>query len=207
DEGLLAVVQQERSPPFDRVMVLVTRVGDFNAQLCAGVLLSLLLLLLRQWRAALFAILTLLGTAVANGTLKALFARSRPDVLLEPLSSFSFPSGHSSAAFAFFLTLGVLAGRDQPPRMRLTWLLLASLPAAAIAISRVYLGAHWPSDVIAGAILAASVCAASLTFMQWRTPMSALPPRVWWLILPANLGLLSAYSLWALPGAMGLYRY
>lgn len=207
DEGLLAVVQQERSPPFDRVMVLVTRVGDFNAQLCAGVLLSLLLLLLRQWRAALFAILTPLGTAVANGTLKALFARSRPDVLLEPLSSFSFPSGHSSAAFAFFLTLGVLAGRDQPPRMRLTWLLLASLPAAAIAISRVYLGAHWPSDVIAGAILAASVCAASLTFMQWRTPMSALPPRVWWLILPASLGMLSAYSLWALPGAMGLYRY
>src|SRR5690606_41175008 len=78
-----------------------------------------------------------------------------PDVLLEPLSSFSFPSGHSSAAFAFFLTLGVLAGREQPPRMRLTWLLLACLPATAIALSRVYLGVHWPSDVLAGAMLAA----------------------------------------------------
>jgi len=207
DEGLLAVIQQERSTSFDRVMVLITRVGDFHAQLYAGVLLSLLLLLLRQWRAALFSILTLLGTALANGALKALFARSRPDVLLEPLSSFSFPSGHSSAAFAFFLTLGVLAGRGQPPRMRLTWLLLASLPAAAIAMSRVYLGAHWPSDVLAGAVLAASVCAASLTLLQWRAPMNALPPRVWWIILPASLGLLGVYSAWALPGAMGLYRY
>jgi len=207
DEGLLAVIQQERSLPFDRVMVIITRVGDFNTQLWAGVLLSLLLLLLRQWKAALFAILTLLGTALANGALKALFARSRPDVLLEPLSSFSFPSGHSSAAFAFFLTLGVLAGREQPPRMRLTWLLLACLPATAIALSRVYLGVHWPSDVLAGAMLAASVCAAGLTLVQWRTPMPVLPARVWWLVLPASLGLLGAFTVWALPGAMGLYRY
>src|SRR5690606_39774403 len=192
---------------FDRLMVIITRVGDFNTQLWAGVLLSLLLLLLRQWKAALFAILTLLGTALANGALKALFARSRPDVLLEPLSSFSFPSGHSSAAFAFFLTLGVLAGREQPPRMRLTWLLLACLPATAIALSRVYLGVHWPSDVLAGAMLAASVCAASLTLVQWRTPMPVLPARVWWLVLPASLGLLGAFTVWALPGAMGLYRY
>lgn len=207
DEGLLAVVQAERSLPFDRIMVVITRAGDFHTQLWAAVLLSLLLLLLRCWKAAGFAILTLLGTALANGALKSLFARARPDVLLEPLSSFSFPSGHASAAFAFFLTLGVLAGRGQPPRMRLTWLLLASLPAVAIAMSRVYLGVHWPTDVIGGAMLAASVCAASLTLVQWKAPMSALPPHVWWLVLPACLGLLGAFSIWALPTAMGLYRY
>ena len=207
DEGLLAVVQAERTRTFDYVMVLITRVGDFHTQLWAGVLLCVLLLLLRCWKAAAFAILTLLGTALANGALKALFARSRPDVLLEPLSSFSFPSGHSSAAFAFFLTLGVLAGRGQPPRMRLTWLLLACLPAVAIAISRVYLGVHWPTDVLGGAMLAASVCAASLTLVQWRAPMTVLAPRVWWLVLPACIGLLGAFAIWALPAAIGLYRY
>ncbi|MBK3866218.1 phosphatase PAP2 family protein [Pseudomonas stutzeri] len=207
DEGLLAVIQGERSATFDRVMVVITRAGDFHTQLWAAVLLCVLLLALRQWRTATFAILTLLGTALANGALKATFARIRPEVLMEPLSTYSFPSGHSSAAFAFFLTLGVLAGRNQPPRLRLTWLLLASLPATAIALSRVYLGVHWPTDVTAGALLAAGTCATSLTLVQWRSPLSAMPPRVWWLILPACLGLIGAYSVWALPGAMQMYRY
>jgi len=43
--------------------------------------------------------------------------------------------------------------------------------------------------------------------VQWRTPMPVLPARVWWLVLPASLGLLGAFTVWALPGAMGLYRY
>ncbi|HBW09692.1 MAG: phosphoesterase [Pseudomonas sp. BICA1-14] len=207
DEGLLAVIQGARSTTFDRIMVIVTRAGDFHTQLWAAVLLCLLLLVARQWRAALFAILTLLGTALANGALKATFARVRPEVLMEPLSSYSFPSGHSSAAFAFFLTLGVLAGRGQPPRLRLAWLVLASLPATAIALSRVYLGVHWTTDVTAGALLAASICAASLTLVQWRSPLHAMAPRVWWLILPACLGLLGAFSVWALPTAMQMYRH
>ncbi len=207
DEGLMTVIQGERSPIFDRFMVVVTRAGDFHTQLWAAVLLSLLLIGLKQVRAAVFAILTLLGTALANGALKETFGRIRPEVLLEPLDTFSFPSGHSSAAFAFFLTLGVLAGRGQPPRLRLAWVLLAGLPATAIALSRVYLGVHWPTDVIAGAVLAATVCAASLTLVQWRAPMDALSPKVWWLILPATLGLISAFALWALPGAMQMYRY
>jgi len=207
DEGLLAVIQGARSTTFDRIMVIVTRAGDFHTQLWAAVLLCLLLLVARQWRAALFAILTLLGTALANGALKATFARVRPEVLMEPLSSYSFPSGHSSAAFAFFLTLGVLAGRGQPPLLRLAWLVLASLPATAIALSRVYLGVHWTTDVTAGALLAACICAASLTLLQWRSPLHAMAPRVWWLILPACLGLLGAFSVWALPTAMQMYRY
>ncbi len=207
DEGLLAVIQGARSTTFDRIMVIVTRAGDFHTQLWAAVLLCLLLLVARQWRAALFAILTLLGTALANGALKATFARVRPEVLMEPLSSYSFPSGHSSAAFAFFLTLGVLAGRGQPPRLRLAWLVLASLPATAIALSRVYLGVHWTTDVTAGALLAACICAASLTLVQWRSPLHAMAPRVWWLILSACMGLLGAFSVWALPTAMQMYRY
>lgn len=207
DEGLMTVVQGERSPIFDQFMVVVTRAGDFHTQLWAAVLLSLLLIALKQLRAAAFAILTLLGTALANGALKAAFGRIRPEVLLEPLHSFSFPSGHSSAAFAFFLTIGVLAGRGQPARLRLAWVLLAGLPATAIALSRVYLGVHWPTDVIAGALLAATICAASLTVVQWRTPIGALSPKVWWLILPATLGLIGFFAIWALPGAMLLYRY
>ena len=63
------------------------------------------------------------------------------------------------------------------------------------------------TDVTAGALLAASICALSLILVQWRAPMAALPAKVWWLILPACLGLLGAFSVWALPTAMQMYRY
>jgi undecaprenyl-diphosphatase len=207
DRGLLALVQEQRSASLDALMVLITRLGDFHSQLAVGVLLCLLLLLARQWRALLFAGGALLATALANGALKALLARQRPDVVLEPLSSFSLPSGHSSAAFAFFLVLGVLAGRGQPARLRLAWLLLASLPAMAIAMSRVYLGVHWPSDIIAGALLAGGMCALSLGLTQWRTPQSALPAKAWWLILPACLGLLGTIATWQLSAQVLRYGY
>ena len=207
DQGLLSLVQEHRAPALDTLMVLITRLGDLTTQLAAALLLCLALLATRQWRTLCLAIGTLLGTALANSALKTFFARSRPDVLLEPLSSFSFPSGHSSAAFAFFLLLGVLVGRGQPPRMRLTWILLASFPAAAIAGSRIYLGVHWPSDIIAGAILAACICALSLTLAQWRTALPALPEKTWWLLLPAIIALLGGITTWQLSAGLQLYRY
>jgi len=170
-------------------------------------LLTGLLLLTRQWRQAIFAGSTLLFTALGNTATKHFFARVRPEVLSDPLTSYSMPSGHASGSFALFLTLAVLAGRGQPPRMRLTWLLLGCLPALAIALSRVYLGAHWPTDVLAGAMLAACVCAASLWLSQRPAPLNALPPKVWWLVLPALVALFGFFALRHLPHAMLRYAY
>lgn len=207
DQGLMAVIQENRSQAIDDIAVMVTRLGDFRTQLIAGGLLTALLLLARQWRHALFAATTLIGTALLNGTLKWFFARARPDVLTDPLGTYSMPSGHSSASFAFFLVLAVLAGREQPPRMRLTWVMLGCLPALAIACSRIYLGAHWPTDILAGALLACFVCASSLTLIQDRAPLNALPRRAWWLILPACTALLAFFTLHALPQALARYQY
>ena len=207
DQGLMTVTQEHRSRAIDGAVVIVTRLGDFQTQLFVGGLLTALLLLARQWRQALFAGATLGFTALANGSIKWLFARMRPEVLTDPLTSYSMPSGHSSAAFAFFLVLAVLAGRGQPPRMRLTWLLLGSLPALSIALSRVYLGAHWPTDILAGMLLACSVCAISLSVFQWRTPLQAMPLKVWWLILPGCVALLTFFTLNALPRALLRYQY
>ncbi|MBC3458241.1 bifunctional DedA family/phosphatase PAP2 family protein [Pseudomonas mosselii] len=207
DQGVMTLVQEHRSQVIDGAVVLITRLGDFRTQFFLGGLLTGLLLLARQSRHALFAGATLIGTAAANGTLKWLFARARPEVLVDPLTSYSMPSGHSSASFAFFLVLAVLAGRGQPPRMRLTWVMLGCLPALAIALSRVYLGAHWPTDILAGALLACCVCAASLTLVQHRQPLVALPQRVWWLVLPACVALLAFFALHALPKALLRYQY
>ncbi|MFJ4067081.1 bifunctional DedA family/phosphatase PAP2 family protein [Pseudomonas sp. NPDC089996] len=207
DQGVMTLVQEHRSQAIDGTVVLVTRLGDFKTQFFLGGLLTGLLLLARQWRHAVFAGGALMGTAIANGTLKWLFARARPEVLTDPLTSYSMPSGHSSASFAFFLTLAVLAGRGMPPRMRLTWVLLGCIPALAIALSRVYLGAHWPTDIMAGALLACCVCALSLTLVQYRQPLTALPLKVWWLVLPACIAMLAFFAMYALPHALLRYQY
>lgn len=207
DQGLMTLTQEHRSSAIDGAVVVVTRLGDFSTQLMVGGLLTGLLLLARQWRPALFAGSTLLFTALANGSIKWLFARARPEVLTNPLTTYSMPSGHSSASFAFFLVLAILAGRGQPPRMRLTWLLLGSLPALSIAFSRVYLGVHWPTDILAGMMLASSVCAISLSLIQLRTPLDAMPLRVWWLIVPGCVALLTFSALYALPHALVRYQY
>lgn len=207
DQGLMTLVQDERSTAFDPIAVFITRFGDFHIQFATGVLLVALLFAARRWQAGLFVAGALLLASTATTVLKNLLARSRPDVLLQPLESYSLPSGHSSAAFAFFLALGVLAGRGSAARTRLTWLLVASLPALTIALSRVYLGVHWPSDIIAGALVAATSCALSLALIQRAAPMQPLPAKVWWLVIPACAALFCAMVTWELSATQLRYSY
>lgn len=207
DQGLMALVQEHRSPALDQAMVMITQLGEFKKMFVASAVLTGLLLLARQWRHALFVGVTLLGAALINTGSKLFFARGRPDILTDPLTSFSMPSGHASGSFAFFLALAVLAGRGQPTRMRLTWLLLGAIPAAAIALSRVYLGAHWPSDILAGTLLAMTVCAFSLTLSQRHTPLPPMAPKVWWLILPACVAVLGFFALTGTSHALLRYAY
>ena len=93
-----------------------------------------------------------------NHGLKAAFARARPDLVdhLVEVVSPSFPSGHALMSAAVYLTLAGLLGRrgvDAPVRRSLFWLAVALV--LLIGISRVYLGVHWPSDVLGGWVLGA----------------------------------------------------
>ena len=207
DQGLMSIVQQARTPALDQLMGFVTRLGDYINQLTACLLLIALLLLCKQPRPALFAGLVFFGTSLTNVVTKHAFARLRPEILLQPFDSYSFPSSHSASAFALFLLLGTLAGRAQPPRVRMIWLLLAGLSASVIAASRVYLGAHWPTDVIGGALLAATFCAASLAFLQRQQALAPLPARVWSWLLPLCLGWLAAYASWMIATNADRYLY
>ncbi|RXU03507.1 phosphoesterase, partial [Pseudomonas syringae] len=207
DNGLMTLIQEHRSEATQHIVVFVTSIGDFRAQLLAASLLIIVLAVARQWRHAAFALTATLGTAIANGVLKTFFARARPEVLLEPLTTYSMPSGHSSAAFALFMTLAVLAGRGQPVRLRLTWMLVAGIPALAIALSRVYLGVHWPTDILAGMLLAFCVCAASLAFIQRKDSLPAMSVRVWWLVVPAMTALLGIFAVRALSHGVLRYQY
>ncbi len=204
DHAVLELLQGLRSTALDRAMVQLTHYGNSDVQLCAAALLAALLALYRQWRALGFAVASLLASALANHGLKLLLGRARPEILLQPLPGFSLPSAHSAAAFALCLTLGVLAGTGRPARLRLAWLLLAGLPAAAVAASRLYLGVHWPTDVVAGALLAGGLCALTLSVAQLRQPLPAVPVRLWWWL--AGGLLLGGVLDWP-AGEGALYRY
>ena len=205
DQGVMALVQEHRNDIAQNFVIIVTGLGDFRTQFYAASLLLIVLLVTRHWRHAIFVVGTTLGAAVVNQSMKFTFSRARPEVLLEPLTTFSMPSGHASASFAFFMAMAVLAGRGQPVRLRLTWLLLGGIPAAMIAMSRVYLGVHWPTDVLAGMLLAFFACATSLAFVQNKTPMPALPIKVWWLLLPLLVALFGGLALHTF--APGVIRY
>ncbi|MGZ3346981.1 MAG: phosphatase PAP2 family protein, partial [Caulobacteraceae bacterium] len=106
--------------------------------------------------------------------LKGVFNRARPDFV--PHGSYvysqSFPSGHSLLSAVTFLTLaGILAGMQDRRRFKIFVFALAILLTVSVGISRVYLGVHWPTDVLGGWTLgAAFALAARLMLGVWKEP-------------------------------------
>ncbi|MEW4527410.1 phosphatase PAP2 family protein [Maioricimonas sp. JC845] len=107
----------------------------------------------RKGRAALVVVVAVVGGLVVSQMLKWQFARPRPDLV--PHDSYvytsSFPSGHAMMSAATYLTLGALLARVHADRrLKAYFLILAALLTLCVGTSRVYLGVHWPTDVLAG---------------------------------------------------------
>lgn len=111
------------------------------------------LLAIRRRRTALLLVLVVAGGAAISFGLKEAFARARPEIVPHGarVLTFSFPSGHSMLSAVTYLTLAALVARVQDRRTARTYVMLLGLALTiAIGFSRVYLGVHWPSDVLAG---------------------------------------------------------
>lgn len=111
------------------------------------------LLLQGMHRTALFVFLASVGGWVLNSLLKLVFARPRPDVVphLRDVMSPSFPSGHAMTSAAVYLTLGAMLMRISERRLtKIYCMTIAMVATLLIGASRVYLGVHYPTDVLAG---------------------------------------------------------
>jgi undecaprenyl-diphosphatase len=117
------------------------------------------LLLQGLWRRALFATIATFGGWFLNGALKQLFQRPRPDVVphLREVVSMSFPSGHALQSAVVYLTLGALSMHIAKRRVtKLYCMTMAMLVTGLVGASRVYLGVHYPTDVLAGWLIGLS---------------------------------------------------
>jgi undecaprenyl-diphosphatase len=164
-----------RGPPWlEEAMRDLTALGSTAVLMLITLAVAGYLEIAGKRRAALF-LLAAIGGGVALGyAMKAGFERPRPDLATHEARVFtaSFPSAHSMMSAVTYLTLGTLLARVQPRRrLKIYLIALAILVALAVGVSRVYLGVHWPSDVLAGWSLGASwamLCWAVVLWLQRR---------------------------------------
>lgn len=107
----------------------------------------------RKRAAAIFVVASVAGGVVLSTILKLAFVRPRPAIVphLVPVSTASFPSGHAMLSAVVYLTLGALLCRiEGPRRVKVYVLSVAVFLTFIIGLSRMYLGVHWPTDVLAG---------------------------------------------------------
>lgn len=131
----------------------ITGLGGIGILTLTTLFIAGFLILQRKRHTAIYLLLAIGSGVLLSTLLKIVFARPRPDLVPHAMSVYtnSFPSGHSMMSAVTFLTIGaILAGTQPGLRLKAYLLGVAALLTLLIGLSRVYLGVHWPTDVLAG---------------------------------------------------------
>ena len=151
DTTILLWLHQYSNSPVDSLMLGVTKLADPEfVVILVAISLGFLLRHRRVWAAQIF-VLACLGGLILNQGLKLVFVKPRPQ-LWTPLiveHSYSFPSGHALGSLVLYGLIAVLLV-DRYPHYRVGIYSLASVMIGAIGLSRLFLGVHYPTDIIAG---------------------------------------------------------
>jgi undecaprenyl-diphosphatase len=151
----------------------VTALGGFTVlTLISLMAVAVLLMQRRKSSAVIFAVTVIAGEGLAE-LVKAIAGRPRPDIVtpFDLVYSSSFPSGHSTMAPVVYLTLAVILAAGEPRRdVRMLIFLIAGALVIAVGVSRVYLGVHWPTDVLAGWALGAAIALVAMTVLRITAP-------------------------------------
>ena len=195
--ALTGEVREQETTPFDRTILLafrlpgdlatpvgpkwlqesgrdVTALGGFTVLSLVTVLAIVLLVMhRRRTQAMIFGVTVLLAQGAAEAV-KQLVHRARPDLVPQHdlVYSASFPSGHAVMAPVVYLTLAaILSAGDRRGPVKIVLLASAGLLVIAVGVSRVYLGVHWPTDVLAGWTMGAGIALAASMVVHLSAPI------------------------------------
>jgi len=165
DLQVLYLLHQYSSPLLDKFMIAVTMLGQNWGVIPFDISVSLVLLALRRWRMWSFFTISVTGAAALNVVLKLVFGRVRPSlwVIVSPELNASFPSGHTMGITAASVVVIFLLWST---KWRQLALMIGTTLIILVATSRVYLGVHYPTDVIAGVL--ASVAWVNGVLLVWE---------------------------------------
>lgn len=177
DESVYQLLQALRTPWGDRVMVFVAELGDGIPIALVAAVIFAWLLWCKNGRAAAYWAAAIGFGQVAALAIKFVLQRPRPAPgLYDGLSSYAFPSSHAVMSTVAYGFLAVLVARFVTARRRWLVYALAVLPVSLIAVSQLYLGAHWLSDVLGGVSLGLIwVCVLGVAF--YRHPAAKPVPH------------------------------
>ena len=153
DERVLRWFETHRSAGLDNVMLEITSLGNGSVLVMLVAITSTFLWLTRHRWSVYILLVGVLGGKLLNTILKESFARPRPSIFehVDPVSSMSFPSGHAMSSIIAYGSVAYLISRLEPTRgLRITTWVIAALLVGGIGVSRMYLGVHYPSDIIGG---------------------------------------------------------
>ena len=145
-------LQALHNPPFDHAMVFITAMGDVWLLVTLVFLTAVYLFLTKQYLALWHWILVFIFPLLLLELLKQFYALPRPPGI-EMLHDYAYPSGHATLATATYSFLAIFLARDVQTPYRLVIYISAGLLIILIAFSRLYLGAHWLTDVVGGMLL------------------------------------------------------
>jgi undecaprenyl-diphosphatase len=151
-------------------MTDLTSLGGYTVLMLFSLLAMGYLLLIRRPASAGLVLVSGIGGILLNKGLKIGFDRPRPDLVahLAEVHSLSFPSGHAMLSAIMYLTLGVLIARSRTEPWLKAYILGCAIALSfLIGLSRVYLGVHWPTDVLAGWCLGGAWAILCLKMVAW----------------------------------------
>ncbi len=152
DNVIIWLVRYFANPMLDQIMIFISNLGYGYVYGFIVVIAFSILAYYRRWLEFAGLVISLAGGAVLNNLLKMLFERARPDEFrLVAAAGFSFPSGHAMGVIYFYgMVVFLIARRIKSWRRRYVLTAATILFIAAMGISRIYLGVHYPSDIVAG---------------------------------------------------------
>ncbi len=197
DQAIYRQLQLLRTSWLDDILITVTQLGDTLMVTVITSVVALWLLVRKSWRTAGYWVLTIISSAVINTSIKAAIVRARPgDMMYSGWSAYSFPSGHTTSNIVLYGLLCILVYPCIEKRAaRIVTVCCAMGFALLIAMSRVYLGAHWFSDVLGGILVSTLIlCIAGARYRAGKT--HALTAGAFLIPIVATLLIVGSVHVW-----------